>query len=438
MGVARPSGYDDVDAARFHEEQHRSQRDDFARDRARVLHSAALRRLAAKTQVLSPASPADFARNRLTHSLEVAQVGRELATALELSPDVVDTACLSHDLGHPPFGHTGERALNEWAEDIGGFEGNAQTLRILTRLEPKVIGPDGHSFGLNLTRASLDATCKYPWTADAPLPDPGGRLKFGVYPDDEPVFHWMRDGAPGRVRCIEAEVMDLSDDIAYSVHDFEDAVVNRYIDPALLASPAGHESLLTAIQTWVGYDFARDELADALYRLMRLPEWIGSFDGSRPALARLKNLTSDLIGRFARAATTATREAYPARDLTRYRAHVVVPRVVEAEMAVLKGIIGATVVSIDGRKALYREQRRVLKRLASALWEHPDALDTLHAPDFDTAVDDVARRRVVVDQVASLTDQHAIAWHGRLVGEVDAAELGIWAPGARPPRGADA
>ena len=438
MGVARPSGYDDVDAARFHEEQHRSQRDDFARDRARVLHSAALRRLAAKTQVLSPASPADFARNRLTHSLEVAQVGRELATALELSPDVVDTACLSHDLGHPPFGHNGERALNEWAEDIGGFEGNAQTLRILTRLEPKVIGPDGHSFGLNLTRASLDATCKYPWTADAPLPDPGGRLKFGVYPDDEPVFHWMRDGAPGRVRCIEAEVMDLSDDIAYSVHDFEDAVVNRYIDPALLASPAGHESLLTAIQTWVGYDFARDELADALYRLMRLPEWIGSFDGSRPALARLKNLTSDLIGRFARAATTATREAYPARDLTRYRAHVVVPRVVEAEMAVLKGIIGATVVSIDGRKALYREQRRVLKRLASALWEHPDALDTLHAPDFETAADDVARRRVVVDQVASLTDQHAIAWHGRLVGEVDAAELGIWAPGARPPRGADA
>ena len=222
------------------------------------------------------------------------------------------------------------------------------------------------------------------------------------------------------------------------MHDFEDAVVNRYIDPALLASPAGHESLLTAIQTWVGYDFARDELADALYRLMRLPEWIGSFDGSRPALARLKNLTSDLIGRFARAATTATREAYPARDLTRYRAHVVVPRVVEAEMAVLKGIIGATVVSIDGRKALYREQRRVLKRLASALWEHPDALDTLHAPDFETAVDDVARRRVVVDQVASLTDQLAIAWHGRLVGEVDAAELGIWAPGARPPRGADA
>ena len=428
----RPVGYADADAARFHAERHRSQRGDFARDRARVLHSAALRRLAAKTQVLSPASPADFARNRLTHSLEVAQVGRELATALDLAADVVDTACLSHDLGHPPFGHNGERAMNEWAEDVGGFEGNAQTLRILTRLEPKVVDADGRSFGLNLTRASLDAACKYPWTADHPLPDPGGRLKFGVYPEDEEVFRWIRAGAPGRLRCIEAEVMDLSDDIAYSVHDFEDAVVNGYLDPARLVDPREHEWLLTAIQSWVGFDFARDELEDALFRLTRMPEWIDSFDGTRSALARLKNLTSDLIGRFARAATTATREAYPTSVLTRYRGHLIVPRIVEAEMAVLKGIIGAAVVSIEGRKDLYKEQRRVLKRLATALWEHPDALDALHAEDFAAAETDAARRRVVVDQVASLTDQLAIAWHGSLVGPVDAASVGVWAPGARP------
>ncbi|MDE0547033.1 deoxyguanosinetriphosphate triphosphohydrolase [Microbacterium sp. C7(2022)] len=429
----RPPGYDEHDAARFYAERHRSQRDDFARDRARVLHSAALRRLAAKTQVLSPASPADFARNRLTHSLEVAQVGRELATSLALAADVVDTACLNHDLGHPPFGHNGERALNDWAEAIGGFEGNAQTLRIVARLEPKVFDEQGRSHGLNLTRASLDATCKYPWTIDNPLPDPGGRLKFGVYPEDEDVFHWMRQGAPGRVRCIEAEVMDLSDDIAYSVHDFEDAVVNGYLDPARLADPDEHEALLSAIQTWVGYDLARDELEDALFRLMRIPEWISSFDGTRASLAGLKNLTSDLIGRFARAATTATREAYAAPVLTRYSAHVVVPRVIEAEMAVLKGIIGAFVVSIDGRKDLYKEQRRVLKRLASALWERPDALDALHAEDFAAAASDAARQRVIVDQVASLTDQVAIAWHRSLVGDIDAASLGIWSPGARVP-----
>ena len=434
----RPAGYDDHDAERFVAEHHRSERDDFARDRARVLHSAALRRLAAKTQVLSPASPADFARNRLTHSLEVAQVGRELAMRLQIAPDVVDTACLSHDLGHPPFGHNGERALNDWAEDIGGFEGNAQTLRILSRLEPKVFDADGGSVGLNLTRASLDATCKYPWTADHPVPDPSGRLKFGVYPDDEGIFRWMREGAPGRVRCIEAEVMDLSDDIAYSVHDFEDAVVNGYLDPARLADPDEHSALISAIQAWVGYDFARDELDDALFRLTRLPEWLTSFDATRADLARLKNLTSDLIGRFARAATTATHEAYPIASLTRYRAHIVVPRVIEAEMAVLKGIIGAFVVSIEGRKALYKEQRRLLKRLANALWDAgPSALDPVFVEDFAAATDDAARRRVIVDQVAGLTDQLAIGWHTRLVGEVDATAIGVWVPGSRSHRGED-
>lgn len=431
-GVIAP-GYGPADVERFHGEQHRSERDGFARDRARVLHSAAWRRLAAKTQVLSPASPADFARNRLTHSLEVAQVGRELATSLGLNGDVVDTACLSHDLGHPPFGHNGERALNDWAREFGGFEGNAQSLRILVRLEPKVVDDAGASFGLNLTRASLDATCKYPWTAASPLPDASGRLKFGVYPDDEPVFEWMRLGAPGRVRCIEAEVMDLSDDIAYSVHDFEDAIVNGYLNPARLSDPAEHEALVSAIQTWVGFDFSRDELGDALYRLSRLPGWLRSFDRSRTDLARLKNLTSDLIGRFARAATAATREAYPVTVMTRYHAHVVVPRVIEVEIAVLKGIIGATVVSLEGRKGLYKEQRRVLTRLATALWqEGPGVLEPIFTADFIAAGDDAARRRVIVDQVASLTDLTALAWHRRFVGEIDPGTVGMWAPGAKP------
>ncbi|MHC9044283.1 deoxyguanosinetriphosphate triphosphohydrolase [Microbacterium saperdae] len=441
-GAARADGYDPRDAERFVAETHRSERNDFARDRARVLHSAALRRLAAKTQVLSPASTADFARNRLTHSLEVAQVGRELATALGVSEDVVDTACLSHDLGHPPFGHNGERALNEWAEHIGGFEGNAQSLRILTRLEAKVLDADDRSVGLNLTRASLDATCKYPWTVDSPVPDPGGRLKFGVYPEDEAVFRWMREGAPGRLRCIEAEIMDLSDDIGYSVHDFEDAIVNGYVDVSQLSDPREHDALLGRIQQWVGYDFTRDELADALYRLASQSMWLESFDRSRRDLARLKNLTSDLIGRFARASVSATREAYAGPALVRYNAHVVVPRVIEVEIAVLKGIMGQAIVTIEARKGVYKEQRRVLKRLADVLWSTDalwsagaDVLEPAFAADFVDATSDAERARVIVDQIASLTDQSAIDWHNRLVGEIDPAEVGIWTPRhARHPR----
>jgi dGTPase len=375
-----------------------------------------LRRLAAKTQVLSPAAGLDFARNRLTHSLEVAQVGRELASSLGLDPDVVDTACLAHDLGHPPFGHNGERALSEWSTDIGGFEGNAQTLRLLTRIEPKVFDEGGRSYGLNLTRASLDASCKYPWPAAQGVADPSGRSKFGFYSEDVAAFEWLRAGAPDRRRCVEAQVMDLSDDIAYSVHDFEDAIVSGYIDVEALSARVNHNDLVDSMFVWIGGEITHDELIAAFDRLDRLEIWLDSYDGSPRAQGRLKNLTSELIGRFAAAATTATREAYPQESLVRFRSNVVVPREIQAEIAVLKGIVAAFVMSTNARQPIYTEQREMLTELADVLLAGgPAVLDLGFAAEWNNAVTDAERKRVVVDQVASLTDQSAIAWHTRLV-----------------------
>jgi dGTPase len=410
------SGYGGHDTARWLPEQHSSRRSDFARDRARLLHSSALRRLAAKTQVLSPAAGLDFARNRLTHSLEVAQVGRELATRLGLDPDVVDTACLAHDLGHPPFGHNGERALNAWSSDIGGFEGNAQTLRLLTRIEPKVFGDDGRSYGLNLTRASLDASCKYPWPSTAAVDDPSGRAKFGFYEDDMDAFLWLRDGAPDRRLCIEAQVMDLSDDIAYSVHDFEDAVVSGYIDVQSLGARVNHDELVDSMFEWIGGELDHSELIAAFDRLDSLDVWIDSWDGSRLAQSRLKNLTSQLIGRFSGAAVRATKAADQRGSLIRFGANIVVPQETRAEIAVLKGIVAAFVMSTNRRKPIYQRQLDILTELADALLAAgPEALDPGFAADWREAKSDAARKRSVVDQVASLTDQSAASWHERLV-----------------------
>ena len=411
------SGYNDADAERwFQEPPKRAGRTPFERDRARVVHSSALRKLGAKTQVLGPGSD-DFVRTRLTHSLEVAQVGRELGKSLGCDPDVVDTACLAHDLGHPPFGHNGENALDLAAMSIGGFEGNAQTLRILTRLEPKTFTPDGVPCGLNLTRASLDATTKYPWfSGDGPVGSDGiVTAKFGVYREDVAAFRWLRDGAPAGVRCLEAQVMDLADDVSYSVHDVEDAIVLGKVDPVMLGSDAAHEKVISQVRDWYDPDVSDDLLGDALDQLLVLPYWVDSYDGSRASLARLKDMTSQLIGRFCDAAGDATRAQYGQGRLVRFDASVVVPDEILAEIAVLKGIAAAYVMAPREDEPVYLRQRVVLAELVEAIGERAEvALEPPFLADWREAPDDAARRRVVIDQVASLTDLSAYAWHARL------------------------
>ncbi|MDH6584491.1 dGTPase [Streptomyces sp. SAI-133] len=394
----------------------------FQRDRARILHSAALRRLAGKTQVVTPgtrnqmwdASP----RTRLTHSLECAQVGRELGAALGCDPDLVEAACLAHDLGHPPFGHNGEHALNEFAEDCGGFEGNAQSLRLLTRIEPKRFTEEG-SVGLNLTRATLDAATKYPWPRGAHPTDPSSR-KFGVYEDDRPVFDWIRKDAPDARTTFEAQVMDWADDVAYSVHDVEDGLHAGHIDPNCLhAEPERRAVFEVALGRYVPEDTDPAELAAALDRLQDQEWWPHGYDGSAVAQARLKDATSQLIGRFCLSAEAATRARYGTGRLTRYGAELVVPREIRLECAVLKAVADRYVMQRAEQERLRADQRIVVAELAEALTARaPDGLDPQFRALFDRAPDDRARKRVIVDQIASLTDASARSLHARLMGHV--------------------
>jgi dGTPase len=386
----------------------RAGRSDFERDRARVLHSAGLRRLSAKTQVVAAGS-ADFPRTRLTHSLECAQIGRELGQEIGCDPDLVDAACLAHDIGHSPFGHNGEAALNELAADYGGFEGNAQSLRLLTRLEPKVAGA-----GLNLTRATLDATLKYPWFSS-------GSGKYGVYAEDAEVFAWIRSGAPDRQPCLEAQVMDWADDVAYSVHDMEDGFHAGLITFKNLQSTAERAAIsATTATTYCGDDVPLAELTEVLDALLALDVWPGHYDGGPGTVAALKNLTSELIGRFCVAAQQATLAAagHPPLNrplLNRYGADLIVPRQQRLECALLKGITAHYVMTRPGVLAAQARERELLTELAYAVEAGaPGTLDPLLRPAWEAAGTDAARRRVIVDQVASLTDTSAIAWHHRL------------------------
>jgi dGTPase len=445
-------GYDSHATARWQAEPPKRaqatvayQRGPFVRDRARVLHSSALRRLAAKTQVVEVGA-GDFPRTRLTHSLECAQIGRELGETLGCDPDLADAACLAHDLGHPPFGHNGEIALARFAAGCGGFEGNAQSLRLLTRLEAKVPGA-----GLNLARATLDATIKYPWPAavdTVPRPDgaaatqfpppglPGEETlptpeKFGYYADDGEVFGWIRDGAPRRRTCLEAQVMDWADDVAYSVHDLEDGLHAGHITPPGLHDRAHQRAVAEMTATYYCPPGPVDvaELSEVLDDLLGLPCWPERFDGGPASLAGLKRLTSELIGRFCRAAQEATLAAGAAAGragpLTRYDADLVVPRRQRLECALLKGVAAHYVMHRAGAAQAQARERELITELAEAIRAGaPETLDPALRPAYDAAGSDPQRLRVVVDQVASLTDTSAIAWHRRLCREPAAAIKG--------------
>jgi dGTPase len=227
-------------------------RSPFKKDYSRLLHAPAFRRLQGKTQ-LFPGSESDFFRNRLTHSLEVAQIATGVAERLNalltdseqptlmLDVDLVAFAGLAHDLGHPPFGHNGEKALDECMRNYGGFEGNAQTLHILACVEKKgVINSDGQiisNFGLDLCYRTLASVVKY----DALIPKcrkPNAKLEKGYYGDEEELVKTIKNkvapGFVGKFKTVECQIMDLADDIAYSTYDLEDSMHANFVTPLSL------------------------------------------------------------------------------------------------------------------------------------------------------------------------------------------------------------
>ncbi|MFI6348885.1 deoxyguanosinetriphosphate triphosphohydrolase [Streptomyces sp. NPDC050560] len=419
---------------RVTEPDKRAGRTAFQRDRARVLHSAALRRLAGKTQVVTPGAEGrawdTSPRTRLTHSLECAQVGRELGAALGCDPDLVEAACLAHDLGHPPFGHNGEQVLSDIAGDCGGFEGNAQSLRLLTRIEPKRFAPPAEvaahsgpttagglvSVGLNLTRAALDATVKYPWARGGHPTEPGSP-KFGHYEDDRPVYEWVRRGAPPGAVCFEAQVMDWADDVAYSAHDLEDGLHAGHIDPRELRSPEERRGVADVALGYAPPGTEPAELLAALDRLLAQEWWPHRYDGTAVSQARLKDSTSQLIGRFCQSAEAATRDRWGPRagGFARYAAGLVVPEETRHECAVLKAVADRYVMRRAEQERLRARQRVIVAELADALAARaPVGLDPQFRALFAEAGDDRARQRVIVDQIASLTDAAARALHAGL------------------------
>ena len=400
--------YSQHDQERFLDEPaKRAGRTEFMRDRARVIHSAALRRLAAKTQVAVPWEN-DFQRTRLSHSLECAQIGRELGESLGADPDLQDTACLAHDLGHPPFGHNGEEALASIAADFGGFEGNAQSFRLLVRLEAKTVDSDGKSVGLNLPRASLDGATKYPW------PRSQNPRKFGVYDDDVETFNWMRKGAPVDKKCIEAQIMDWSDDCAYSVHDLEDAIFANQI--SVKNFETDFEDLYTVMVRDYGSDATQQEAIDAHKRLSALSAWPHYYDGTHRSLARLKDSTSQLIGRFVLAAELETRKIHGDGPLSRYSADLEIPREQIIEVDFLKAIAGHYLINAAHSQDRYAKQQLIVSELVEMLRARaPQELDSFFLKSWNEAGDEIARMRVIIDQVAALTDPGAYALHARLL-----------------------
>jgi len=365
------------------------ERNQFEIDRARIIHSAAFRRLQGKTQVFVSGS-GDFFRTRLTHSLETAQIGKGLALRLGANPDLLETICLTHDLGHPPFGHTGEDALNRCMHDYGGFEGNAQNLRLISRLSTKFLERDG----LNLTRATIDGILKYKKPYEPGLP------KF-YYQEDQPLVDWVCKFGSYNDKSFDCQLMDWADEIAYSVHDLEDGMKSGMITSArLLAARKFRKSVDEGHWNW----------------MLKQVQFVENQSGERNRKAARKVLTSRLIHEFI-GATNRSEIAVAEGTSARYRYRLEVDPLQRARCGVLKKVMFRLIVD-DARVAtLENKAERIVEGLFSVFSHLEERTGLLFPEDFRDvweAADDAGKIRTACDYIAGMTDDYAERVYARL------------------------
>lgn len=392
------------------------------RDRDRILYSSALQRLGGVTQVTAP-EPGHAFHTRLTHSLKVAQVARACARMLAkqsltgtaaqvvdaLDPEAVEASALAHDLGHPPFGHIAEDRLAVNAADAGGFEGNAQSFRILTRLAAQAPNPRG----LNLTRRTLNGVLKYPWPQSAER-----HKKWGVYDDDIVAFEWVREDSTANEPSLGARLMDWADDLTYAVHDVDDFYraglipldrlasggieVERFRSRLIETSQASNESDAHA-------------LVEALGDVLSLFQITEAYSGTEDQRIALRMFGSRLIGRYVDAVEVRD-PSVPGKAVL-----AIDPKLVR-QVRALKAATWLYVVRRPSLALIQHGQRRIIDGLFEWYYDAtapggdarllPPAYQARLSPDASSA----DRMRLVVDLIASLSEQAAVELHRRLSG----------------------
>ena len=355
----------------------RGPRDIFQRDRDRIIHSVAFRRLRHKTQVFV-APDGDHYRVRLTHSLEVAQIGRTIARALGLNEDLTETLCLAHDLGHPPFGHAGEDALKEAMEEAGGFDHNAHSIRLVTKLETPYPGFEG----LNLSWEALEGLAKH----NGPIADPSWALTEANSQFDLELDSWP---------ALEAQVAAVADDIAYDNHDIDD----------------GMRAGLVALDELVEVPIVKRHWEDIAQRHEDL-----TIEKRLRALVRdmIGTMVGDVLAETGRRLTDAGVESCDDVRSAGTQLAGFSPQLAAEERS-LKRFLYENLYNAPQLVPVRKEAQRVVANLFEAYRTSPASLPESWRHDGD----EVERLRMIGDFIAGMTDRFAVARHEELVGPVD-------------------